>query len=58
MSDQTRSAYLAEYRAARAVGDFDRAVEIVFAAMDHDAQHPDEAPLTAELRGLHVKAAV
>ncbi|MFJ8929273.1 hypothetical protein ACIRLA_22110 [Streptomyces sp. NPDC102364] len=57
MSSQTRTAFLAEYRGARAVEDFDRAVEIVFAAMDFDNDHPDEPSLTAELRGMHAKAA-
>lgn len=57
MSVQTRTAFLAEYRQARSIEDFDRAVEIVFAAMDFDNDHPDEAGLTAELRGMHVKAA-
>jgi hypothetical protein len=56
MSQQTRIAYLAEYRAARAVGDFDRAIEMVFDAMDHDATNPDQ-PLMPEIRGLHQPAA-
>ncbi|WPO70223.1 hypothetical protein [Streptomyces sp. KN37] len=57
MSEQTRVAFLAEYRSARAVEDFDRALELAFAAMDHDADHPDEPSLMAELRGLHTPAA-
>ena len=56
MSQQTRIAYLAEYRAARADGDFDRAIEMVFDAMDHDATNPDQ-PLMPEIRGLHQPAA-
>ncbi|MFE5368155.1 hypothetical protein [Streptomyces mirabilis] len=57
MSTQTRTAFLAEYRKARSDSDFDRALEIAFAAMDHDEDHPDEPPLMAEIRGMHVKAA-
>lgn len=57
MSAQTRAAFLAEYRKARSVEDFDRTLEIAFAAMDYDAGHPDEPSLMAELRGMHVKAA-
>ncbi|MCP3820089.1 hypothetical protein NLX86_18910 [Streptomyces sp. A3M-1-3] len=57
MSEQTRIAYLAEYRAARADGDYDAAITIVFAALDHDAQHPDQPRLMDELRGLHQPAA-
>ncbi|WPO74006.1 hypothetical protein [Streptomyces sp. KN37] len=57
MSEQTRVAYLAEYRKARHEEDFDRALELAFAAMDHDVDHPDEPSLMAELRGLHTKAA-
>lgn len=56
MPDQTRVAYLAEYRNARANGDYDRAISIVFDAMDHDATNPDE-PLMPEIRGLHQLAA-
>lgn len=57
MSSQTRVAFLAEYRKARNEEDFDRALEIAFAAMDHDNDHPDEPSLMAELRGLHLPAA-
>lgn len=56
MPVQTRIAYLAEYRAARATGRFDRALEMALEAWDHDADHPDEPSLMAELRGLHTKA--
>lgn len=56
MSDQTRIAYLSEYRAARASKDFDRALEITFDAMDHDANHPGEPRLMDEIRGLHTRA--
>ena len=56
MPTQTRVAYLAEYRKARSDEDFDRALELAFAAMDHDADHPDEPSLMAELRGLHTPA--
>lgn len=57
MSAQTRVAFLAEYRKARKEEDFDRALEIAFAAMDHDEDHPDEPSLMAELRGMHYLAA-
>lgn len=57
MSSQTRTAFLAEYRKARSDADFDRALEIAFAAMDHDEDHPGEPPLMAEIRGMHTKAA-
>ena len=57
MPDQTRVAVLAEYRAARAAEDYQSALDIVLAAIDHDEQHPDQPPLTAELRGLHLPAA-
>jgi hypothetical protein len=57
MSSQTRSAFLAEYRAARARHDYDKALEIGLAALDYDAEHPDEPPLMDELRGLHLPAA-
>jgi hypothetical protein len=57
MSEQTRVAFLAEYRKARHDEDFDRALELAFAAMDLDADHPDEPSLMAELRGLHTPAA-
>ena len=57
MSTQTRVAFIAEYRQARKDKDFDRALEIAFAAMDHDEDHPNEPSLMAELRGLHTKAA-
>lgn len=56
MSQQTRIAYLNEYRAARATGDYDRAISIVFDAMEHDEANPDE-PLMPEIRGLHQPAA-
>jgi len=56
MPDQTVIAYLAEYRAARAGGHYDRAIEIVFAAMDHDATN-DGPRLMDEIRGLHQPAA-
>ncbi|SDN18275.1 hypothetical protein [Streptomyces wuyuanensis] len=56
MSQQTRIAYLNEYRAARAKGDYDRAISIVFDAMEHDEANPDE-PLMPEIRGLHQPAA-
>jgi hypothetical protein len=57
MSEQTRVAYLAEYRAARADGDFQRALDIVLDAIDRDEQHPEAPSLTAEIRGLHTPAA-
>jgi hypothetical protein len=57
MPVQTRTAFLAEYRKALADEDFDRALEIAFAAVDHDNDHPAEPSLMAELRGMHVKAA-
>jgi hypothetical protein len=57
MSEQTRVAVLAEYRAARAAEDYQRALDIVLGAIDHDEQHPADPPLTAELRGLHTPAA-
>lgn len=57
MPDQTRAAFLAEYRDARANGHYDRALAIGLAAMDHDAQHPDEPRLMDEIRGLHQPAA-
>jgi antitoxin component HigA of HigAB toxin-antitoxin module len=57
MSEQTRIAVLAEYRAARAAEDYQRALDIVLVAIDHDDEHPTEPPLTAELRGLHLPAA-
>ncbi|MFD8771407.1 hypothetical protein [Streptomyces sp. NPDC059916] len=57
MPNQTRTAFLAEYRKARHDGDFDRALEIAFAAMDHDQDHPDDMPLMPELRGMHYLAA-
>lgn len=56
MSQQTRIAYLAEYRAARASGDYDRAIEMVFDAIEHDESNPDQ-PLMPEIRGLHQPAA-
>ena len=57
MSSQTRSAFLAEYRSARAAEDFDRALEIGLAAIEHDNDHPGEPSLMAEIRGLHLPAA-
>jgi hypothetical protein len=57
MSSQTRSAFLAEYRSARASGDYDRAMEIGLAAIEYDANHPDETSLMDEIRGLHLPAA-
>lgn len=57
MSQQTRAAFLAEYRDARASGDHDRALEIGLAAVEYDAQNPDEPRLMDELRGLHQPAA-
>jgi hypothetical protein len=57
MSSQTRSAFLAEYRSARAAEDFDRALEIGLAAIEYDANHPDEPALMDEIRGLHLPAA-
>jgi hypothetical protein len=57
MPTQTRLAVLAEYRAARATGDYQRALDIVLGAIDHDDEHPAEPSLTAELRGLHLPAA-
>ncbi|MEV5347168.1 hypothetical protein [Streptomyces achromogenes] len=57
MPEQTRVAFLAEYRAARQRGDYDRALEIGLAAIDYDAEHPDEPPLMDEIRGLHLPAA-
>lgn len=57
MPEQTRIAFLAEYRDARAAYDFDRAIEMVFAAMDQDATEPAEPRLMDELRGLHQPAA-
>jgi hypothetical protein len=57
MSSQTRAAFLAEYRAARAAENFDRALEIGLAAIEYDNDHPDEPPLMGELRGLHLPAA-
>jgi hypothetical protein len=57
MSSQTRSAFLAEYRSARAAEDFDRALEIGLAAIDYDRDHPGEPPLMDEIRGLHLPAA-
>ena len=57
MPEQTRVAFLAEYRSARQAEDFDRALEIALAAIDHDAAHPDEPPLMPEIRGLHLPAA-
>jgi hypothetical protein len=56
MSTQTRAAFLAEYRNARARGDYDKALEIGLAAIDYDAEHPDEPPLMDEIRGLHLPA--
>lgn len=55
MPEQTVVAYLAEYRNARASGDYDRAIEIVFDAMDHDATS-DGPRLMDEIRGLHQPA--
>ncbi|MFG3660261.1 hypothetical protein [Streptomyces sp. NPDC047706] len=57
MPEQTRLAVLAEYRAARADEDYQRALDIAMAAMDHDEAHPDEPPLMPELRGMHLPAA-
>jgi hypothetical protein len=57
MPTQTRLAVLAEYRAARATEDYQRALDIVLGAIDHDEQHPDEQPLMDEIRGLHLPAA-
>ena len=57
MSSQTRTAFLAEYRAARAAEDFDRALEIGLAAVEYDAANPGEPPLMDEIRGLHTPAA-
>ncbi|MFC9268962.1 hypothetical protein ACFTXJ_14465 [Streptomyces zhihengii] len=57
MSEQTRIAVLAEYRDARAKGDYDRALEIGLAAMDIDAKDPGGIRLMDELRGLHQLAA-
>ena len=57
MPDQTRVAVLAEYRAARAAEDYQRALDIVLGAIDHDEQHPDQPPLMDEIRGLHLPAA-
>ncbi len=56
MPIHTCTAFLAEYRKARSDSDFCD-LEIAFAAMDHDEDHPDEPPLMAEIRGMHVKAA-
>jgi hypothetical protein len=56
MSQQTRIAYLAEYRDARATGDYDRAIAIVFDAIEHDATN-DGPRLMDEIRGLHQPAA-
>ncbi|GAA2929674.1 hypothetical protein [Streptomyces enissocaesilis] len=57
MSEQTRIAYLAEYRAARAAGDYDRALEIGLAAIDIDNANPDGPRLMDEIRGFHQPAA-
>jgi hypothetical protein len=56
MSQQTRAAFLAEYRNARATGDYDRALAIGLAAIDHDATN-DGPRLMDEIRGLHQPAA-
>jgi hypothetical protein len=56
MPEQTVIAYLAEYRAARAAGDFDRAISIVFDAVEQDANNPT-GRLLDEIRGLHQPAA-
>jgi hypothetical protein len=52
MSENTEIAYLAEYRDARRKGDYERAIDIVFDAIDRDERH-----LLDEIRGLHTKAA-
>jgi hypothetical protein len=57
MPEQTRVAFLAEYRSARQARDFDRALEIALAAIDHDAANPHEQSLMDEIRGLHLPAA-
>jgi len=51
MPENARIAYLAEYRDARAKGDYERAIDIVFDAVDRDERH-----LLDEIRGLHTKA--
>lgn len=56
MTEQTRTALLGEYRHARATGNYDRALEVGLAAIEYDADHPDEPRLMDELRGLHEKA--
>ncbi|MFF7184688.1 hypothetical protein ACFZAR_05515 [Streptomyces sp. NPDC008222] len=57
MPEQTRVAVLAEYRDARAKRDYQRALDIVLGAIDHDDEHPDDPPLMDEIRGLHLPAA-
>ncbi len=57
MSEQTVIAVLAEYRAARSADDYDTALDIVFAAIDHDHAHPDGPRLMDEIRGLLTPAA-
>lgn len=56
MPEQTVIAYLAEYRDARASGDYDRAISIVFDAIEQDATNPT-VRLLDEIRGLHQPAA-
>jgi len=56
MSEQTRIAYLNEYRAARAAKNFDRAIDIVFDAIDRDEKNTSGPRLMDEIRGLHTPA--
>lgn len=57
MPDQTRVAFLNEYRAARAAGDAQRVTDVLLGAIEYDADHPDGPRLMDELRGLDTPAA-
>ncbi|GES27895.1 hypothetical protein AB0G60_02765 [Streptomyces angustmyceticus] len=57
MPENTRIAYLNEYRHAVAKNDLPRQLEIQLAAIDLDQADPDGPRLMDEIRGLHQLAA-
>ncbi|MFH8751077.1 hypothetical protein ACH4GK_31950 [Streptomyces rimosus] len=52
MSYQTRAALIAEFRAALATDGYDVITAIYVAAIEHDADHPDEPRLMDDLRAI------
>ncbi|WP_255951577.1 hypothetical protein [Streptomyces odontomachi] len=57
MREQTRIAFLNEYRAARSSGDAQRVTDVLLGAVEYDAAHTDGPRLMDELRGLDTPAA-